>query len=105
MTRGARYSAVFLFVFSVLLATANLLWSSRQYSQANARTRAQCQFDADIGGAPIAVNVATGKASVLSVTIVSDARVAWHHLGCPGALAPPDPSFAHWAAYYRLPVN
>src|SRR5258706_11780239 len=55
-----------------------------------------CKFDADIGGAPIAVNPATRKPSLLGVTIVSDARVAWHGLGCPGKLAPPSRSFARW---------
>ncbi len=60
--------------------------------------RSHCKFDADLGGAPIAVSPATGKPSLLGVTIVSDARVEWHGLGCPGRLTPPAPSF-------KLPDN
>lgn len=105
MTRGARLGFVYLSVLMLLLGAANLLWTSRQTGAANAKTQAQCRFDADLGGAPVAVSPATGKPSLLGVSIVSDARVAWRQLGCAGHLPAPAPSFLHWAAYYRLPAG
>jgi len=64
-----------------------------------------CRFNADLADLPVTVNPATGKAALLGVKIVADAREAWHGLGCPGALPPPSPSFRRWAAYYRLPYR
>ncbi len=64
-----------------------------------------CKFNADLAGLPITVSPATGKATLLGVQIVSDARATWRGLGCPGMLPPPSPSFAKWARYYRLPAG
>lgn len=103
--RSTRRGFVYLTVLMIVLTTLNLLWTSRQTDAANAKTQALCRFDADIGGAPLAANPATGKPSLLSVSIVSDARVAWRQTGCAGHLDAPSPSFRHWAAYYRLPAG
>lgn len=105
MSRGARLGFVYLSVLMLLLAGANLLWTSLQTGAANAKTQAQCRFDADLGSAPVAVDPKTGKPSLLAVTVVSDARTAWHQTGCPGQLDAPSPSFRRWAAYYRLPAG
>lgn len=105
MTRGARPGFVYLSVLMLLLAGANLLWTSLQTGAASKKTQAQCRFDADLGGAPVAAVPKTGKPSLLAVTIISDARTAWHQTGCPGLLPAPSPSFRHWAAYYRLPAG
>jgi hypothetical protein len=102
MTRGARLGFVYLSVLMLLLAAANLLWTSLQTGEANKKTQAQCRFDADLGGAPVTADPKTGKPSLLAVTIISDARTAWHQTGCAGQLDAPSPSFARWAAYYRL---
>lgn len=105
LPRAVLLGFVYLSFLMLALAALNLLWTSRQTDAANAKTQALCRFDADIGGAPLAVNPATGKPSLLSVSIVSDARVAWHQTGCAGHLDAPSPSFRHWAAYYRLPAG
>jgi hypothetical protein len=97
---------VYLSVLMLLLTAANLVFTSRQTGASDARARAQCRFDADLGSAPAPVaGAATGKPSLLAVTIISDARVAWHQAGCAGQLAAPSPSFRQWAAYYHLPAS
>jgi hypothetical protein len=106
MSRGARRAFTYLLILIILLTALNLLWTSRQTGEANRRAQAQCRFDADLGGAPAPVaGATTGKPSLLAVTIVSDARVAWHQTGCAGHLDAPSPSFRRWAAYYRLPAG
>lgn len=102
MTGRTRLAVVFLFAVAVILAAANLLWTSHQVNHLRAAVQTQCKFDADIGSAPIKTLPHT-KPSLLGVTIVSDSRVAWHGLGCPGALAPAAPSFTRWAKAYHLP--
>ena len=105
MTDGARRAIAYLLVLMLLLDAAILVWTFRQTGAANARAQAQCSFDADLGGAPVATDPKTGKASLLGVTIISDARTAWHQARCSGQLAGPSPSFRQWAAYYRLPAG
>jgi hypothetical protein len=105
MSRKVLLGFVYLSVLMLLLAAANLLYTARQTSASDARARAQCRSNADLAGAPITVNPKTGKAALLLVKVVSDARVAWHQAGCPGPLPSPDPSFRRWAAYYHLPVS
>lgn len=74
-------------------------------AQDSARIAASCHFWSDLGAAPVTVSPATGKPSLLGVTIVSDARVAWHGNGCAGILPPPKPSFVRWAKAFGLPVG
>lgn len=105
MTIGARHAVIFLFGFAVLLGAANLLWTSMQVNHLRDAVLAQCTFDADLGSAPVTVSPASGRPSRLGVTIVSDSRVAWHGLGCPGKLPPPAPSFARWAKEFHLPAG
>jgi len=105
MSRGARHGFAYLSILMLLLAGANLLWTSLEVRSADTKAQAQCQFDADLGGAPVTVDPRTGKASLLAVTIISDARTAWRQSGCPGRLAAPSPSFRQWAAHYRLPAG
>ena len=105
MTRGARRAIVVLFGLVVLLAGANLLFTVRQVAAVHDALVASCKFDSDLGTAPIAVVPPAKKAGLLGVKIVSDARVAWRGLGCPGKLAPPGEGFVKWARYYHLPVS
>jgi hypothetical protein len=105
MSRGARNAIVFLFVFMLFLAAANLFWTSRQVRGLRLANAAACQFYADLSSAPVAVNPKTGKAALLGASIVADSRQAWRGRGCPGKLPPPDPSFVKWATYYHLPHN
>src|SRR5258706_13312817 len=72
---------------------AGAVFFARTVGDLRTAVRSHCKFDADLGGAPIMVNPATGKPSLLGVTIVSDARVEWHGLGCPGKPPPPPPPF------------
>jgi hypothetical protein len=104
MPRAVLRALAYLAAVMLLLTAANLLWTSLQAGAASRRAQAQCSFDADLGGAPVGTDPKTGKASLLGVTIVSDARTAWHQAGCSGQLPGPSPSFRQWAAYYRLPV-
>lgn len=105
MTAGARHAVIFLFALSMILAGLNFLWTATAVNDAESRARALCAFDAHLGMAPLTLNPATGKPSLLGVQIISDARVAWRQAGCEGRLPPPAPSFAKWAAYYKLPVG
>lgn len=99
------YAFVSLAALVLLLAGANLLFTAREVNQVRGTVLASCGFAADLGGAPLSVNPKTGQASRLGVQIVSDSRVQWHGLGCPGVLPPPAPTFMKWARYYHLPVN
>jgi hypothetical protein len=105
MTRGAARAFVALSAVTMFLALTGFLWTAAAVNAANARARAQCHFDAHLGGAPLTVNPKTGKAALLGVQIISDARVAFRQAGCEGRLPPADPSFLHWAAYYKLPAG
>lgn len=105
MARGARRGFVYLSLLMLLLSAANLLYTARQTGAADGRSRAQCRFDADLGVAPVALSGQTGRPSLLAVSIVSDARVAWHQLGCSGHLGAPSASFVKWSVYYHRPVN
>ena len=104
MTAGARRAVVFLFALSMALGAASLLWTSRQVGELRSAVLTQCRFDADLGSAPVVAPHGI-RPSRLGVTIVSDSRIAWHGLGCPGQLAPPDQSFARWARFYHLPYR
>lgn len=105
MTRGAARAVVFLFLLSLIIGGLNFLWTARAVNGAEARARALCQFDAHLGAVPVTPVAATGKASLLGVKLVSDARIAFRQAGCTGQLPPPDPSFLRWAAYYHLPAG
>lgn len=98
-------AAAFLFAFALVLAAGNLLFTAREVNTVRDAVRAQCGFDYDLAGVPVAVNPATHKASVLGVKIVADSRLAWRGLGCTGTLPPPSPSFRRWAAYYHVPSS
>lgn len=105
MTRGARWAAIGLLILTLITGGANLLATYLEVSAVRGAVKAECHFNYDLGGVPITVNPATGKASVLGVKIVADSRAAWRGLGCPGRLPSPSPSFVKWALYYHLPAN
>ncbi len=105
MTSGARRAIVVLFGLTVLLAGLNLLFTVREVSAVHDAVIASCEFDSDLGTAPIIIVPPAKKAGLLGVKIVSDARVAWRGLGCPGTLAPPGPGFYRWAKFYGPPVD
>jgi hypothetical protein len=104
ITPGAARAVVFLFVLSLVIGALNFAWTSRVVNAANGRVQALCQFDADLGTAPLTVPKGA-RASRFGVLIISDARAAWHRTGCRGRLGPPDPSFVKWARYYHLPAG
>jgi hypothetical protein len=105
ITSGARRGIAYLFIFIALIAAISLIYTTLTADHLHVELQSQCQFDADLGGVPVSLNPATGRASVLGVKIVSDSRVAWHQAGCPGRLAPPSPSVARWAKFYHLPTG
>ena len=105
ITRGARRAAVGLLVLTLITGAGNLLASWNEARGVQHAAASSCRFFADLAGVPIAVSPATGKPAELGVQIVSDSRIAWRGLGCPGVLPPPSPSFAQWARYYRLPYR
>ena len=102
---GAPRAIAGLFVITLAMFGLNLLFTAREVSDLRHAVQASCHFAADIGGVPIQVNLKTGRAPLLGVKIVSDSRVQWHGLGCPGHLVPPARSFVHWAKVYRLPYR
>lgn len=102
LNRATRRALVYLFAVAVLIGAANLYWTAREVDQLRTAVVASCGFAADLASAPVVAGP-TGKASQLGVKIVSDSRVQWHGLGCPGVLAPPAPSFVKWAKVYHLP--
>ena len=105
LSSSARYAIIFLFVFAMTLAGANLLFASSQVRHLRSAVLTQCHFDRDLGSVPVTVNPGTQRASKLAVTLVSDGRVAWYGLHCPGKLPPPTQSFVRWAAFYHLPTR
>lgn len=105
ITRGARRAAAGLLVLTLLVGAGNL-WASWDLTRGVQHDAASsCRFFADLAGVPITVSPATGRPSLLGVQIVSDSRLAWRGLGCPGTLPPPSASFAQWAKYYHLPYR
>jgi hypothetical protein len=104
MTAGARRGFVYLAVLVLIFSAFNILFTSILVGRVNARTHALCHFDADLGAAPASA-AAKPKPSKLAISIISDARVAWHQTGCTGTLPPADSGFVHWAKVYHLPVN
>lgn len=96
--------AVAMLAVGVASLTASVAYARMTAQSLQAQLLASCDFAADVGAAPITV-APSGKASELGVKIVADSRSQWRRLGCPGTLAPPEPSFARWAAYYHLPAS
>lgn len=101
-TPGAKRAVVTLFLLMLAVGAANLFFTSSEVSSLRAAVLASCAFAADLGSAPVTAAPGT-KASELGVSIVADSRAQWRQLGCPGHLAPPSPSFTHWARIYHLP--
>jgi len=104
-TRSARLAAAGLLILTLLVGAGNLWASWDETRSVQHAAASSCRFFADLAPLPITTSPATGKASLLGVKIVSDSRLAWRGLGCPGSLPPPAPSFAQWAKYYRLPYR
>lgn len=119
------WSLCVLFVVTIAIGGANLLFTSNQVHRVQAQSerieqnarnlaranavlrkqiKADCGFDRDLAGLPLA-DTRTGHPSELGVKIISDSRGAWAGHGCPGKLPPPDPSFVAGAKFYKLPVN
>jgi len=112
ITEGARrasrrlaWSLVVLFAVTAVIGAANLIYTTQQVHRVRHAERSACGFYAHLADLPISVNPVTRKATLLAVQIVSDARVSWRGLGCPGTLPPPAPSFVKWAAFFKLPVS
>lgn len=101
---GAARSVVALFVLMLTLSAANLFFTANATHQLRVAVLASCRFAADRGAAPVTAAVGMWP-SRLAVEEVADSRQQWRALGCPGRLAPPQPSFTHWARVYGLPAN
>ena len=94
---------VFLDTVMLLLIAGTLIFSAREVAALKTAQLSACKAAADIGSAPVAINPATGKASLLGVSIVADYRQIWHGNGCTTPmLGPPAPSFVRWAKFYGL---
>ena len=130
--RYLAYAVIVLFIFTIAIGISNLLFTNSQVStvrstqsEASQNTialqrqndplqatiarqeqqiRADCHFDADLAGLPIASGP-NGKPSELGVKIISDSRATFRGHGCPGSLPPPDPSYLAGAKLYGLPAN
>jgi hypothetical protein len=100
MTHGARRAFAVLSVIVLMVGAASIFFTAGEAARLRAGVLASCAFAADLGGAPFP---ASAKVSKLGVSIVADSRAQWRHLGCPGHLAPPAPSFVKWARFYHLP--
>lgn len=105
ISRGAKRAAIGLLILTLLTGAGNLLASWDEARGVQQAAASSCRFFADLAGLPLTVSPATGKASLLGVQIVSDSRIAWRGLHCPGVLPPPSASFTRWAEYYRLPYR
>lgn len=105
MTRGAARAVVTLFVLSLVLAGLNFTWTANEVNTATTQARAMCQFDVHLGTAPLPLPARAAMPTRLGVTIIADARAAFRQAGCTGRLPPPDPSFARWAKFYKLPAD
>ena len=105
ITPGALRAIAVMFVLMVALAAFNLLFTAREVNQLRAAVQSECAFAADVGSAPVVTPNVSAKPSKLGVSIVADSRVQFRRLGCPGHLAPPQPSFVKWARFYDLPSS
>lgn len=105
MTGGAKKGLLYLIGLGILTNAGTYYLSARSVNDLSVQQHAACKFYDDLGGAPVVTTAPGVKPSILGVEIVSDARVAWHQLGCPGVQQPAEPSFLQWAKYYSLPVD
>lgn len=105
ISRGAKRAAIGLLILTLLVGGGNLWASWNEERGVQQAAASSCKFFADLAGVPVTVSPATGKASLLGVQIVSDSRLAWRGLRCPGILRAPSASFERWAKYYRLPYR
>jgi hypothetical protein len=104
MTGGAKKGLLYIVGLGILINAGVYFLSVRSVNSLAVQQHAQCKFYDDLGSSPITA-VPGAKASILGVSLVSDARVAWHRLGCSGTQQPAAPSFLQWAAYYKLPAD
>lgn len=124
MTRGARRAVIILFVITFALAAGNLIFSSGQVNHlagvvhkqdAQARVQAAtvaqlreqllaaCGSAGDLGSIPIPQKP---KPSRLAISLVTNNRLQWRALHCPGSLpTAASLGLARWAAYYHLPAS
>jgi hypothetical protein len=117
--RYLAYSVIVLFVFTIAIGLANLLFTSSQVSRVRANTaglavanarltkqiQADCGFYRDIAAFPVATPPMGGRPTIIVPKLISDSRAAWHGHGCQGQLPPPSPSYLKWAKFYHLPVG
>jgi hypothetical protein len=103
MTRGARRAFVTITILVFAISLMAFALGARSISQLTAAQRSQCLADRDISN--VAAIKITQKPSRTLISFVAHERQAFAGLGCPGKLAPPDPSFTRWAKAYRLPYR
>lgn len=102
ITPGAKRAVAVLFVLTLTLTAGNLFFTSSEVGALRSAVLASCAFASDLGSVPVP---ALPRPSKLGISLVADSRAQWRKLGCPGHLPPPQPSFVHWARYYRLPAS
>ena len=95
------WSVAVLFVLTVVVGVANLLFTTSQVDTLRAQQQAACAFAADLGSAPFP---SSPRPSKLGVSIVADSRSQWRKLHCPGTL-PVSPGLIKWGHFYRIPVS
>lgn len=124
--RYLAYALIVLFVVTIGIGAANLLYTTTQVHTATTlaqqvganntaiekqqavvekQIRGDCAFYAHLSTTAIPISATNGKGSQPIVQLVSDVRMAWINHDCPGSLPKPDPTFVTWAAYYHLPVG
>ncbi len=99
MPRGARYSVIFLFALSILIASVSLWWTSRLVNAQAAATRTLCAEQRDVAAAPV-----TANSSKFGVQLIADFRAAYAGLRCQPPLPPPSPLLRKLAAKYGVHV-
>jgi len=104
ITSGAKRALVYLIVVFLLIDAGEFYLFARSINTLTTQQHAQCQFYDDLGAAPVTAPSSAKKAP-LGVQVISDARVAWHRLGCPGTQHAPDPTFVTLAHRYNLPTS
>jgi hypothetical protein len=103
LSRRVSLAVVVLFVFCAAGIVGNLLFTAGEVGQLRGAVQSECAFAADVSSAPVVTAGVSARPSKLGVSIVADSRAQFRRLGCPGRLAPPQPSFTRWARYYGLP--
>jgi hypothetical protein len=120
------YALVVLFVFTIAIGAANLLFTNGQVRSVRQNTASiagqqaalrvanaalkqandsSCAFFRDLGSLPVTPAPGLTRPSETLVAIVVHSRQAFLGRKCDTALPPPGADLRKWAAFYHLPLN